>query len=111
MGQRAVHVREARPAHTRQHSQLLHRTHYSMVRFMMQLTPWTLVFPTLGAPVAVPTVAQSMYLHGDPAGRRPVLVRATNASTGGGWSVDDIAIRNRGGQLLASARQTRRVLG
>ncbi|WP_040778775.1 acyl-CoA thioesterase [Nocardia pneumoniae] len=69
------------------------------------------VFPTLHAPVAVPTVAQSMYLHGEPAGQQPVLVRAENASTGGGWSVDDISIWNQDGQLLASARQTRRVLG
>ncbi|MFR9752927.1 acyl-CoA thioesterase [Nocardia sp. 004] len=69
------------------------------------------IFPTLRAPVAVPTVAQSMYLHGEPIGHQPVLVQATNASTGGGWSVDDISIWNQDGRLLASARQTRRVLG
>lgn len=70
-------------------------------------------FPILSVPVAVPTVAFSMHLHTDLAQpiQQPVLVRATNASTGGGWSVDDIEIWDRGGALLASARQTRRVLG
>ncbi|WP_328402303.1 acyl-CoA thioesterase [Nocardia sp. NBC_00403] len=71
------------------------------------------LFPTLTTPVAVPTVTFSMHLHTDFA--RPVshqvLVRATNASTAGGWSVDDIEIWDRGGLLLATARQTRRVLG
>ncbi|MFX0578103.1 acyl-CoA thioesterase [Nocardia nepalensis] len=70
-------------------------------------------FPTLSLPVAAPTVAFSMHLHTDltrPT-QQPVLVRATNASTAGGWSVDDIDIWDRGGTLLASARQTRRVLG
>ncbi|MFE7802072.1 acyl-CoA thioesterase [Nocardia sp. NPDC057440] len=71
------------------------------------------LFPTLTAPVAVPTVTFSMHLHTD--FTRPVsqevLVRATNASTAGGWSVDDIEIWDRGGLLLATARQTRRVLG
>ncbi|MEV6341576.1 hypothetical protein AB0M12_43515 [Nocardia vinacea] len=43
--------------------------------------------------------------------QQSVLVRATNVSTGGGWSVDDIDIWDRGGALIASARQTRRVLG
>lgn len=70
-------------------------------------------FPTLTAPVAVPTVALSMHLHTDlrtPA-PQPVLVCTANASTGGGWSVDDIDIWDGGGRMLASARQTRRVLG
>ncbi|MEU2091079.1 thioesterase family protein [Nocardia beijingensis] len=69
------------------------------------------VFPLLRAPVAIPTVALSMYLHGVPTGGSPVLVRTANASTGGGWSVDDTSIWDRSGLLLASARQTRRVLG
>ncbi|MFE9577811.1 thioesterase family protein [Nocardia sp. NPDC006044] len=71
------------------------------------------VFPTLHAPVAVPTVALSMHLHTDllEAPPRPVLVRATNASTGGGWSVDDVDLWDRDGRILASARQTRRVHG
>ncbi|WP_433654024.1 acyl-CoA thioesterase [Nocardia sp. CA-128927] len=70
-------------------------------------------FPTLTAPVAVPTVALSMHLHTDllDSAPQPVLVRTTNVSTGGGWSVDDIDIWDRGGRMLASARQTRRVLG
>lgn len=70
-------------------------------------------FPTLSTPVAVPTVALSMHLHTDllDAAPQPVLVRAANASTGGGWSVDDIDLWDRDGRILASARQTRRVLG
>ncbi len=69
------------------------------------------VFPTLRAPVAIPTVTLSMHLHEAPTGDFPVLVRTANASTGGGWSVDDTSISDRNGRLLASARQTRRVLG
>lgn len=69
------------------------------------------VFPTLRAPVAIPTVTLSMHLHAEPTGSLPVLVRTVNASTGGGWSVDDTSIWDRSGVLLASARQTRRVLG
>ncbi|WP_063018299.1 acyl-CoA thioesterase [Nocardia niwae] len=69
------------------------------------------VFPTLRAPVAIPTVALSMHLHNAPTGDLPVLVRTANASTGDGWSVDDTSIWDRNGRLLASARQTRRVLG
>ncbi|TQM33110.1 acyl-CoA thioesterase [Nocardia bhagyanarayanae] len=71
------------------------------------------IFPTLSAPIAVPTVAFSMHLHTDftaPAGQ-PVLVRAANTGTGGGWSVDDVDIWDAAGRLLVSARQTRRVLG
>ncbi|MFI7000682.1 acyl-CoA thioesterase [Nocardia sp. NPDC050175] len=70
-------------------------------------------FPTLTAPVAVPTVALSMHLHTDQLDTtpQPVLVRTTNASTDGGWSVDDIDLWDRDGRILASARQTRRVLG
>jgi acyl-CoA thioesterase len=69
------------------------------------------IFPTLRAPVAIPTVALSMHVHGAPLGGLPVLVRTVNSSTGGGWSVDDTSIWDRSGLLLASARQTRRVLG
>ncbi|MEV0359839.1 thioesterase family protein [Nocardia sp. NPDC050697] len=69
------------------------------------------LFPVLRAPVAAPTVALSLHLHAEPAPPQPVLVRTVNASTGGGWSVDDTEIRARDGRLLATARQTRRVLG
>lgn len=69
------------------------------------------VFATLRAPVAAPTVAFSLYLHTDTAAPQPVLVRTVNASTGAGWSVDDTELRGRDGTLLATARQTRRVLG
>jgi hypothetical protein len=60
-------------------------------------------FPTLSRPGAAPTVAFSMHLHTDPTRptQQPVLVRAANASTGGGWSVDEIDIWDRGGALLA----------
>ncbi|MEV0032148.1 thioesterase family protein [Nocardia sp. NPDC050793] len=71
------------------------------------------IFPTLSAPVAVPTVGFSMYVHTDfaePASQR-VLVRAANTGTGGGWSVDDVDIWDESGRLLVSARQNRRVLG
>ncbi|MFC9437739.1 acyl-CoA thioesterase [Nocardia sp. NPDC057030] len=70
------------------------------------------LFPTLSAPVAVPTVALSMHLHTDLLDvPQPVLVRATNASTAGGWAVDDVDLWDRDGRMLASARQTRRVRG
>ncbi|MFE7722874.1 thioesterase family protein [Nocardia rhizosphaerihabitans] len=71
------------------------------------------LFPLLTAPVAVPTVTLSLQLHTDLAGlgAAPVLVRTANVSTGHGWSVDDTDIWDRDGVLLATARQTRRVLG
>ncbi|MBH0777731.1 thioesterase family protein [Nocardia sp. NEAU-351] len=71
------------------------------------------IFPALTAPVAVPTVTMSLHVHTDdfdPLARR-ALVRAANVSTGGGWSVDDIDIWDERGRLLATARQSRRVLG
>ncbi|WP_068056699.1 acyl-CoA thioesterase [Nocardia xishanensis] len=71
------------------------------------------IFPTLSAPVAVPTVGFSMYVHTDftePASQR-VLARVANTGTGGGWSVDDVDIWDESGRLLVSARQNRRVLG
>ncbi|MEV0062378.1 thioesterase family protein [Nocardia sp. NPDC050718] len=71
------------------------------------------LFPLLTAPVAVPTVTLSLQLHADPARlvEAPVLVRAAAISAGDGWSVDDTDIWDRDGVLLATARQTRRVLG
>jgi acyl-CoA thioesterase len=71
------------------------------------------VFPTLTAPLALPTVAFSMHVTAplDDAVPAPVLVRTRNTSTSGGWSVDDTTLRDRSGRLLASARQSRRVLG
>ncbi|WP_054812492.1 acyl-CoA thioesterase [Nocardia arizonensis] len=71
------------------------------------------IFPTLTAPVAVPTVNLSMYLHRDdfdPLGRR-ALVRTANIGTASGWSVDETDIWDERGRLLATARQSRRVLG
>ncbi|MFJ2837449.1 acyl-CoA thioesterase [Nocardia sp. NPDC087230] len=71
------------------------------------------LFPLLTAPVAVPTVTLSLQLHTDTARRAeaPVLVRAAAVSAGDGWTVDDTDIWDRDGVLLATARQTRRVLG
>ncbi|MGW0634752.1 thioesterase family protein [Nocardia salmonicida] len=71
------------------------------------------LFPLLTAPVAVPTVTLSLQLHADLThpGDTPVLVRAANVSSGDGWSVDDTDIWDGEGVLLATARQTRRVLG
>ncbi|MEO9329195.1 acyl-CoA thioesterase [Gordonia aurantiaca] len=71
------------------------------------------MFPTLTAPLAVPTVTFSMNITApldDPA-PAPVLVHTRNISTSGGWSVDDTTLRDRSGRLLASARQSRRVVG
>lgn len=71
------------------------------------------IFPTLSSPVAVPTVTLSMHLHTDEfdADARFALVRTANASTGDGWSVDESDIWDEHGLLLATARQSRRVLG
>lgn len=71
------------------------------------------VFPTLAAPLAIPTVAFSMHITAplDDPEPAPVLVHTRNISTSGGWSVDDTTLRDRGGRLLASARQSRRVVG
>ncbi|MFC9659252.1 thioesterase family protein [Nocardia sp. NPDC127606] len=71
------------------------------------------LFPLLTAPVAVPTVTLSLQLHADLThlGDTPLLVRAANVSSGDGWSVDDTDIWDGDGVLLATARQTRRVLG
>lgn len=70
------------------------------------------LFPLLEAPVAVPTVTLSLHLHADATGvDAPVLVRAATVTSGAGWSVDDIDIWDRRGVLLATARQSRRVLG
>ncbi|MDY6809166.1 MAG: thioesterase family protein [Actinomycetota bacterium] len=70
------------------------------------------VFPTLSAPLAVPTVAFSMHLAAPPdhPGPAPVLVHTRNTSTSGGWSVDDTTLRDHRGRLLASARQSRRII-
>ncbi|WP_439033236.1 acyl-CoA thioesterase [Gordonia terrae] len=71
------------------------------------------VFPTLTAPLALPTVTLSLHVTAplDDATPAPVLVHTRNTSTSGGWSVDDTTLRDRSGRLLASARQSRRVLG
>lgn len=71
------------------------------------------VFPTRTVPVAVPTVALSLQLHSDSATpvTGPVLVRATNTATAAGWSADETELWDEAGLLLATARQTRRVLG
>jgi len=71
------------------------------------------VFPTLTAPLAVPTVSFSMNITAplDDPTPAPVLVHTRNISTSGGWSVDDTTLRDRNGRLLASARQSRRVVG
>lgn len=71
------------------------------------------VFPTLTAPLAIPTVAFSMHITAplDDPEPAPVLVHTRNISTSGGWSVDDTTLRDRNGRLLASARQSRRVVG
>ena len=76
------------------------------------------LYAALTAPAPVPTVAMSVqYAEPAPATRADsttpggwVLGRITTRSAGGGWCVDDSDLWAPGGQLLASARQTRRVL-
>ncbi|MFF0546393.1 acyl-CoA thioesterase [Nocardia thailandica] len=69
------------------------------------------IFPLLRAPVPVPTVTLSLQLYAAAPVDAPVLVRAATLASGAGWSVDDTDIWDRDGALLATARQTRRVLG
>ncbi|MEE3852196.1 thioesterase family protein [Gordonia sp. LSe1-13] len=71
------------------------------------------LFPTLTAPVAVPTVSLSMHVAAPPenSSPAPILVQTHNISTSGGWSVDDTTLRDERGRLLAAARQSRRVVG
>lgn len=70
------------------------------------------IFPLLTSPVPVPTVQLSVHLHAEPATVTPgpLLVDASNVSTHGGWSVDEADIFDTAGQLIAQARQLRRVL-
>jgi len=67
------------------------------------------LYAALTAPASVPTVAMSVQ-YAEPAPGGWVLGRITTRSAGGGWCVDDSDLWAPGGQLLASARQTRRVL-
>ena len=71
------------------------------------------IFPTLTAPIAVPTVSLSMHLHTGEFDRDSpfALVRAANAGTASGWSIDETDLWDTRGRLLATARQSRRVLG
>lgn len=70
------------------------------------------IFPLLTSPVPVPTVQLSVHLHAAPAtvAPGPLLVDASNVSTHGGWSIDEADIFDTAGQLIAQARQLRRVL-
>jgi acyl-CoA thioesterase len=70
------------------------------------------LYAVLTSPVPVPTVALSVQ-YAEPATTSCsewVLGRITTRSAGGGWCVDDSDLWSVDGQLLASARQTRRVL-
>ncbi|MGW0038960.1 acyl-CoA thioesterase [Gordonia sp. NPDC003376] len=70
------------------------------------------LFPTLTAPVAIPTVTLSMTITADlrDVDTTRVLVHTANTSSIGGWAVDDTEVRDRHGLLLATARQSRRVV-
>jgi hypothetical protein len=70
------------------------------------------IFPLLTSPVPVPTVQLGVHLHAEPAAVAPgpLLVDASNVSTSGGWSIDEADIFDTAGQLVAQARQLRRVL-
>lgn len=70
------------------------------------------LYATLTAPVPIPTVALSVQ-YAKPAPVRDsgwVLGRVTTRSAADGWCVDDSDLWGADGRLLASARQTRRVL-
>ncbi len=70
------------------------------------------LYAVLTSPVPVPTVALSVQ-YAEPRSAPLsgwVLGRITTRSAGGGWCVDDSDLWSPDGQLLASARQTRRVL-
>jgi acyl-CoA thioesterase len=70
------------------------------------------LYAVLTSPVPVPSVALSVQ-YTDPTSAPIsgwVLGRITTRSAGGGWCVDDSDLWSPDGQLLASARQTRRVL-
>ncbi|MFC9361619.1 acyl-CoA thioesterase domain-containing protein [Rhodococcus sp. NPDC057014] len=70
------------------------------------------IFTTMTEPVATPTVSMSMYITADLRQHdlHEVLGHTWNVHTGGGWSVDDTELRDGAGQLLATARQSRRIL-
>ena len=70
------------------------------------------VYAVITSPVPVPTVALSVQ-YTEPTSAPLsgwVLGRITTRSAGGGWCVDDSDLWAPDGQLLASARQTRRML-
>jgi acyl-CoA thioesterase len=77
------------------------------------LTPPPALYGALEVPVPVPTA--DLYVHfagGASASTDPwALVRIGTSSAGDGWCVDDSEVWDRDGRLLASARQTRLVLG
>lgn len=69
------------------------------------------LYATLREPVPVPTVELAVTLTGAAADPGWVLARIRTRSAGGGWCVDDSEVWSPAGVLLASGRQTRRVLG
>lgn len=73
------------------------------------------LYGATATPVAIPTVDLMVTFTGahppEPQAREWLLVRISTRTAAAGWCVDDSDVWNRDGQLLASARQTRRVLG
>lgn len=77
---------------------------------MVDATPPAL-YGTLRSPVAVPTVDLSVQYPGADATEGWVLLGIATRSCGQGWCVDDSDVWAADGTVLASARQTRLVLG
>ncbi len=71
------------------------------------------LYSTITEPVPVPTVEFAIHLAPPLHGRAVddwVLVSIHTEHAGHGWAVDDAALRTRQGVLLATGRQTRRVV-
>ncbi|TQC42686.1 thioesterase family protein [Rhodococcus sp. WS4] len=70
------------------------------------------IFATLTAPIPIATVAMSMHLTDDSSSSTGshILVDTWNVSLSGGWAIEDSEMRDDTGRLLATSRQSRKVL-
>lgn len=69
------------------------------------------LYGAAAVPLPVPTVELHVVLAGGAPVRGWVLTRIATRTAGDGWCVDDSEVWTPDGQLLAQARQVRRVLG